>query len=287
MPDSKINFVPNDDFQSTTEQDLAALDVELYSAEDRPLARDPKLLAESFLCVVEQSRLLTFEGEQFLFKRLNFLRFRASALQATLKNKRNTKQTVAEIDRLLKEAAETREQIAHANLRLVTSISQKLSFSRDEFEEFQAESNAILLNAIDKFDYSRGYRFSTYATHAVQRNLFRVIEKRTKQRKRESCEEVALHAATAPASDPDQPTELDVLNAFEAIMGHIDEMLDSREQFIVRARFGLDDGGKGKSLREIGEALGISKERARQIFQRSIEKLAKVAKPFEAIFAST
>ncbi|EAQ78948.1 sigma-70 family RNA polymerase sigma factor [Blastopirellula marina] len=286
MTNSKINYVPNDDFQSTTETDLDALDIELYAAEDRPLARDPKLVAESFLCAVEQSRLLTFEGEQYLFKRLNFLRFRASALQATLGNKRNTKKTDREIERLLKDAAETREQIACANLRLVTSISQKLSLSRDEFEEFLAESNAILLNAIDKFDYARGYRFSTYATHAVQRNLFRVIEKRNKRRKLESCEEVALHAATAPAANPEEPSGQDVLSAFESIMSRIDQVLDSREQFIVRERFGLDGIGKGKSLREIGEELGISKERTRQLFQRSIEKLAEIAKPFEAIFAS-
>ncbi|MCC9608367.1 sigma-70 family RNA polymerase sigma factor [Blastopirellula sp. JC732] len=287
MPNSKINFVPNDDFESTTEMDFEAIDIELYAAEDRPLPRDPKLAAESFLCAVEQSRLLTFEGEQFLFKRLNFLRFRASALQSTLKNRRNTKKTDAEIDRLLSDANQTREEIAHANLRLATSISQKHAQSRDEFEEFLAESNAILLNAIDKFDYARGYRFSTYATHAIQRNLFRLIEKRNKRRKLESAEEAAIQTAASPAVDPDRPTDVEVQNAFDAIMSRIDDALDPREQFIVRQRFGLDQLGKGKSLREIGDELGISKERTRQLYQRSIEKLAEVAKPFEALFAST
>jgi len=266
--------------------DFEAIDVELYTEEDHPLPRDPKVATVSFLSAVEQCRLLTFEGEQFLFKRLNFLRFRASALQSTLKNRRNTKKTDAEIDRLLTEAEQTREQIAHANLRLATSISQKHAQSRDEFEEFLAESNAILLNAIDKFDYARGYRFSTYATHAIQRNLFRLIEKRNKRRKLETPEEVAIQTAASPTVDPDQPTDQDVQDAFEAIMSRIGDALDDREQFIVRQRFGLDQLGKGKSLREIGDELGISKERTRQLYQRSIEKLAEVAKPFEALFAA-
>ncbi|TWT34553.1 sigma-70 family RNA polymerase sigma factor [Blastopirellula retiformator] len=287
MSNPEIKFIPNDEFESTTEMDFEAIDVELYAAEDRPPGDNPKVAVSSLLCAVEQSRLLTFEGEQFLFKRLNFLRFRASALQSTLKNRRNTKKTDAEIARLLCEAEQTREQIAHANLRLATSISQKHAQSRDEFEEFLAESNAILLNAIDKFDYARGYRFSTYATHAIQRNLFRWIEKRNKRRKLETPEEVAIQTAASPSVDPDQPTDQDVQLAFDAIMSRIGDALDDREQFIVRERFGLDHLGKGKSLREIGDELGISKERARQLYQRSIEKLAEVAKPFEALFAST
>ena len=65
-----------------------------------------------------------------------------------------------------------------------------------------------------------------------------------------------------------------------------DEALDEREQLIIRGRFGLDGSGKGKSFRAIGDELGISKERARQIFQQSIEKLGAVAKPFESVFVN-
>lgn len=274
-----IEFIPNDDFDSITEAELDRLDVELYADED-----DPKLTghptAESFLIAVAQSRLLTPEGEQFLFKRLNFLRFRASALQATARGGRKSRKTVAEIERLLEESGNVREQIACANLRLVTSIVRRLSSSNDEFDEFLAEANTILLRAIDKFDYGRGYRFSTYATHAVQRHVFRLIERNQKRRQREVQTEFPEPVATGnTASNADAGT----MKAVNTIMADFDKVLDDREQFIVRARFGLDGTEKGKSLRVIGDELGLSKERVRQLFNRSVEKLGEAVGPLPDI----
>jgi DNA-directed RNA polymerase sigma subunit (sigma70/sigma32) len=63
------------------------------------------------------------------------------------------------------------------------------------------------------------------------------------------------------------------------------EVLTERESTIVVRRFGLDESGTSQTLREIGEAIGISKERVRQILLQSVEKLALIAEPFESIFA--
>jgi RNA polymerase primary sigma factor len=267
LVDSDIHFIPNTDFQSATEDDFDAIDIDLYSDEDeRPESADPRLVAETFLNAVDRSRLLTFEGEQFLFKRLNFLRFRANAIQATLPDRRPPRKKLREIARLLDEAAQTREEIAQANLRLVISIARKHSSGPDECDEFVSESNAILLNAIDKFDFARGYRFSTYATHAIQRHLFRVIGRQNKRAQRETTESSAPLSAISRVS-------------------RMDEVLTNRESTIVIRRFGLDESGTSRTLREIAEEIGISKERVRQILLQSVEKLAGIAEPFESIFA--
>ena len=182
----EIDFIPNETFECTTEKDLRDVDVEHYKDEE-PIAGTLNSVnfAASLLSAVRQSRLLTFDGEQLLFKRLNFLRFRANAIRLTLNPKRPAKKKVLDMERLLDEAASVREELARANLRLVVSIAGKLALSRDEFDEFVAEGNGILLYAIDKFDYARGYRFSTYVTHAVQRHLYRFIERRKKRASRE------------------------------------------------------------------------------------------------------
>ncbi|MCA9128219.1 MAG: sigma-70 family RNA polymerase sigma factor [Planctomycetales bacterium] len=279
----KIGFIPNDDFVSACEQDFADIDCQLYADDGQILdQRTSDSIANSFLVAVSQSRILTAEGEVFLFKRLNFLRFRANALKATLKSGRSSKATTKEIERLLEEANHTREQIACANLRLVSSIVRKLTFSNEEFDEYLAEANAILLNAIDKFDYSRGYRFSTYVTHAVQRHTFRLIERNRKQRERE-CSQADSNIENYAASEVDDDESRQMDQALKSIMASFHEILDEREQRIVRSRFGLDGTGKSKSMRIIGDELGLSKERVRQILNNSIEKLAKFALPLDLI----
>ncbi|WP_077024490.1 sigma-70 family RNA polymerase sigma factor [Fuerstiella marisgermanici] len=281
----EISFIPNDQFQSMSEPDFDEIDGALYVDEDdRLVSPDQKTVAETLLNAIEDSRLLTFEGEQFLFKRFNFLRFRASALQATLTGKRSDRKTQKEIDRLLAEATESQQQVACANLRLATSIARKLAKSPNDFEDYQAEAYTILLKAIDKFDYSRGYRFSTYETHAIQRHLFRYAERNQKQSYRVNANSDAISGAATDTPDPDEPTEQDVNEAIELIVASFDHALDERERFIVRARFGLDGTGKGKTLREIAEVAGLSKERVRQLIQQSLEKLAEVAQPLASTF---
>ncbi|MGI9456154.1 MAG: sigma factor-like helix-turn-helix DNA-binding protein, partial [Aeoliella sp.] len=107
-----------------------------------------------------------------------------------------------------------------------------------------------------------------------------------KQQQHESSGELTAYEPSEPERDANAPTEKEVIEAFELIMSRMDDALDEREQFIIRGRFGLDGSGKGQSLRAMGDELGISKERARQIFQRSIEKLGAVAKPFEDVFVN-
>ena len=278
-----VNFIPNEDFESATEEDFRQLDIELYAAEEGRPEHHGREAAVSFMQAIEESRLLTFEGEQFLFKRLNFLRFRANAIQVTLPPKPPRK-TLKEIQRLLNEAEETRAQIVHANLRLVTSIARRIAPTPDDFDEFVAEANTILVNAIDKFDFSRGYRFSTYATHAIQRHLYRFINRAGKRRQRETASQDSIIAAEQPPA-AEGPSAGSVMLAAEHVLARIDDVLDERERVIVLGRFGLGDNERAKTLRELGQELGLSKERVRQLQQQGLEKLAAVASPFEEEFA--
>jgi RNA polymerase primary sigma factor len=283
----EIAFIPNETFEKTTEQDLVASEVDFYQTEDQPArSLDRNMLNASLLSTLEHCQLLTFEGEQHLFKRLNFLRFKANAIQMTLNSKRPAKKKLREIERLLAEVSDVREELARANLRLVVSIAGKLSLSRDEFDEFVAEGNGILMYAIDKFDYSRGYRFSTYLTHAVQRHLYRFIERRKKRAAREFAREPDLLSRELQVEGvSDEISDAEIKAATAVIISKIDAALDERESFIIRGRFGLDGTGDCKTYTILGEQLGLSKERVRQLYQRALEKLGEIARPFESIFA--
>ena len=278
MSQSEIKFIPNADFATASEQDFEDVDVELYAAEKGRCALiDRNEPAATFMQAIEESRILTFEGEQFLFKRLNFLRFRANAIRITLSAKL-PKRTLKEIERLLQGAQEAREDIARANLRLVASIARRLSSTSDNFDEYVSEANGILLNAIDKFDFSRGYRFSTYATHAIQRHLYRYIGRTSKRSSREKLVSDSVEAVAVDSSDDTGPS------AAEAVLDQLDDVLDERERLIIRGRFGLNEAGHTCTLRELGAELGLSKERVRQLQLFALEKLAEVARPFESSF---
>jgi RNA polymerase primary sigma factor len=279
--DRKISYIPSSELESANEIDFSEVaSPDLYvEADEVSLGGD----SETFLLTVDQSRILTAEGEQFLFKRLNFLRFKANALQATLDSKKPSKKVLAEIERLLSEAEKTREQLTLANLRLVTSIVRRYCYSPEQFDDYLAEGQAILVNAIDKFDYSRGFRFSTYVTHAVQRRIF-LLNQQNRRRSQLISSEYSEQLGNV-VSQPyvSEKEHLQIADAVDRLVASFDTVLDNREQYIVRARFGLD-GSKAKSLRQIGDEIGLSKERVRQLFNSCIQKLAGVAGPVDKFF---
>jgi RNA polymerase sigma factor (sigma-70 family) len=221
-------------------------------------------------------RLLTAEGEQHLFKRLNFVSFRADAIEKTLHPSRPSKKKLAELKRLRAEETSIRDEIAVANLRLVASIAARVARSGGDFDEFFSEGNSILIKCIEKFDYSRGFRFSTYVTTAIQRHLYRLISKNAKLRSVESVRDDEI-LRQVPGVESNEALQTVEFNAAQAIISRMDEALDDRENFIVRGRLGLDGSGSGKTFQRLGDDLGLSKERIRQLFNRGIEKLGDLA----------
>ena len=221
-------------------------------------------------------RLLTAEGEQVLFKRLNFVSFRAEAIEKTLHPTRPSKKKVAELEKMRAEETTIRDQIAVANLRLVASIAARVARSGGDFDEFYSEGNSILMKCIEKFDYSRGFRFSTYVTTAIQRHLYRLISKTAKLRSVESVRDDEI-LQQVPGVESEEARQTAEFAAAQQIISRMEEALDERENFIVRGRLGLDGTGSGKTFQHLGNDLGLSKERIRQLFNRGIEKLGDLA----------
>jgi RNA polymerase sigma factor (sigma-70 family) len=229
---------------------------------------------------LSQCNLLSAEGEQTLFKRLSVASFRAEAIEKSIDSAKPAKRKMAELEKLRGEAESIRNEIAIANLRLVASIAAKVARSGGDFDDFFAEGNAILLKCIEKFDYTRGFRFSTYATTAIQRHLYRMISQKTRRRQQEWVHDVDV-LNQIPGQPSDQAVVVHEFNTAEAIIAKIDETLDERESYIVRGRLGLDGTGRGQTFQHLGEHLGLSKERIRQLFNRGIEKLSELAANLE------
>ena len=223
--------------------------------------------------------LLTFEQEQILFRAMNLLRYRANCLRCRLSPRTPSAKILTEIRQMLAISERIRAQLVRSNLRLVSSISRKFSASHHDVDEFSSDGSMILLGAIDRFDYSRKFRFSTYATHSIQRHFFRAWKVRQRRKQRFPCTSAEILAEVAESSS-EAPICEDPQSVVSQLLHVAADVLDDREYQILMHRFGLNgDGAEARTLREIAVDLGVSKERVRQLQIKALEKLRPFLNP--------
>jgi RNA polymerase sigma factor (sigma-70 family) len=218
------------------------------------------------------SRLLSPQGEQYLFRRFNCLKYRANVLRGQLCPDRPSPRLVAEIEELLSAAQQVRARIAEANLRLVASVARRFSRLEQDFEELVAEGGVVLLAAIDKFDSERGYRFSTYATHALQRHYFRYTARRGRRARTEVSTPLSVLTDVLGAIPP-ETSDRESLDRLRRLIDRWDECLSKREQQVLSLRFGLGSQDEERTLKSLSRDMGLSKERVRQIQMQALRKL--------------
>ena len=229
-----------------------------------------------YLASLYEVPLLTRKQEGFLFRKMNYLKYKAARLRAKLDPTRPKRGLMDQIERLFDEAVATKNQIIRANLRLVVSIAKRHVGPSQNFFELVSDGNMSLMRAVEKFDYARGNKFSTYASWALMKNFARTIpdEHRHQDRFRTSLDEM-FTATKDNRADPFE--EETVQNQREAQVEKILDRLDEREQRIIIRRFGLRHGQEPLTLKQVGAEMGVTKERVRQIEARALTKLRKAA----------
>ena len=219
-------------------------------------------------------------------------------------------------DRAIREAAKAKEHFIRANLRLVVSVARRYPLPPGmELLDLIQEGNLGLEHAVDKFDWRKGFKFSTYATFWIRQAIGRALDQRAnlvrlpgdraaalRAALRESSgdssdldvENAMLHRLTTPAAldrtvGDDGTTELLDLLA-DAAVGPEERVVeyDHSEQLFSIVRDELDErsceaielrlglfDGKKRSYREVGDDLGVTAEAARRLVKRSLAALKK------------
>jgi RNA polymerase sigma factor (sigma-70 family) len=231
--------------------------------------------------------LLNKEQEQHLFRKMNFLKHKAVRLRGQLRfptgcmeGVKERKEHLAAIEDLERQAQALKAHLINCNMRLVVSIAKQYATRTDNFSELLSDGHVSLISAVERFDYSRGTKLSTYASWAIMKNCARSIakEKHRRRRYRTGQRDWFFEAAADPRSD--EQTSLALANEARDCVCRLLELLnflDPREQQIIRLRTGLDSNAKRVTLEKIGKRLGITKERVRQLQSRAIRKLRNLA----------
>jgi len=283
--DQAVDFIPNVTFE---DQAMAGVfegdmpDLEAYE-ESRRRMRAPKD-APPELASLYEVPLLNKEQEQHLFRKMNFLKFRAGQMLNKLKlpsGKVNTGQLrtsdLDQVEELLSQASGIKDQLINCNMRLVVAIAKRHSGQGENFFELLSDGNMSLIRAVEKFDYSRGNKFSTYASWAIMKNFARSIPEGKHRRERYVTGNEEVFAAAADTRSNEREVVATAEQASSSVHSLL-EQLEPREREIIRMRAGLDsDAKKGLTLEKIGEKLGITKERVRQLNVRAMRKLRGMA----------
>jgi RNA polymerase primary sigma factor len=284
-----------------------------------------------YLREIGQVDLLTVDDERRLAQLIEDGKVAASRLDEV----GESGQTLAAgEDRLLTRAVSRGEraksELTQANLRLVVSIAKRYSGRGMQLLDLIQEGNLGLMRAVDKFDHTKGFKFSTYATWWIRQAITRSIAdqartiripvhmvehmNRVTRAKRQmhqelerepTVEELAVRVQIEPdrvrellriSQDPlsldspigeedesnlgdfieddsvDSPADAATRVMLTDAVGEVLGELSEREQEIVRLRFGLD-GGRAKTLEEVGKEFGVTRERIRQIESKTLAKL--------------
>ena len=260
----KIEYIDSDDF--------AAPDAEekIVSVPLEQLIPDPKA----------GNVLLSRQQETLLFQRYNYLKFLAAVQRQQIQRDRPKTARLNRIQKLLEQADQVKEIIIEANMPLVINIAGKHMTPALIMSELVSEGSVALMAAVEKFDYMRGYRFSTYASWAIVKDFARMIPAEAKRRDRAG----GTDFANLPVNL--RLDQLPDVYAVEKAQGDlrkiIENNLDQREQYIILNHYAIDPGiikKKPMTLKQIGDELNLSKERIRQIELQALQKLRQSLSP--------
>ena len=274
----ELSFVPNPAFVQSSDATAWSGCERVDSVEIE--GRGPKVqlrpgLPAHLLRLCETS-LMSIEEEVAAFRRMNYLKYLFNHQRMLLNDTNVSKAQLNVMDDLLLRSERIRNDIVCSSVRLVISIVKKYCTPHCVFDDLLSEGIVSLLRAVDNFDFERGFRFSTYATRIIHRDLWRAIGRDQKNRLRFSTGNNPL--LDGRSEEPSSLVGDRSSNQVLALLDQLLDRLDERERVIVSARFGLDSSGKKETFTALGKQLGVSKERIRQLAERAMKKLQDAAR---------
>jgi RNA polymerase sigma factor (sigma-70 family) len=220
------------------------------------------------------------QAEQLAFLRYNFARMKTSRFLREFRAN-PSRSRASRADFWYRRVIEARETIARANMALVMAMSKRTRMTEVDPSELISEGNMALLRAMEKFDVGRGFKFSTYACRAIIKAFSRAAMKNSRYRDLFSSEYDPGLESGDVAGQRHREADQDALAELRRIVESNSADLTDLERRVIQSRFSIGSDGQGQdaprmTLREVGEMVGLTKERVRQIQLCALGKLRAV-----------
>ena len=331
--------VGTEEFLTSIDDDLEPPLEEIAEIEEEELV-DPNTLVDSFniddpvrmyLKEIGRVPLLSADEEVVLATAMSAGRAAQKRIDEAAENGETIPDDeLAQLKKDIKEGSKAKQKLAEANLRLVVSIAKRYVGRGMLFLDLIQEGNLGLIKAVEKFDYTKGYKFSTYATWWIRQAITRAIADQARTIRipvhmvetinkvirvsrqllqqlghDPSPEEISaemgmpvdkvreiLKIAQEPVSletpigeeedshlgdfiedeEAQAPAEAASFFLLREQLEDVLSTLTPREKKVLQLRFGLDDG-RSRTLEEVGQVFGVTRERIRQIEAKALRKL--------------
>ncbi len=284
----------------TVRQKVEALLEESYAFMDSPIFRQRDIEKQLFTFDVEPQlpltawyqptrdeavdeaiagapQLMKAAEERLMFLRFNYAKLRLSRLQKLIKKDGLTKDRAEQFLEWHRRFEHFREYLVRTNLALVLAMAKRTRLGDVDFAEVVSEGNMALIRAVDKFNVDRGFKFSTYACRAILKAFSRTALKSSRHKSRFPVEfEPDMEKSDWQDRRRDQVEE-DCIDELKAIVDRNLADLSNVEETVIRRRFNWQQQEEHPlTLEEVGQIIGVTKERVRQIQNKALTKIRNV-----------
>ena len=188
------------------------------------------------------------------------------------------------LERCRKGDTSARDELIEKNLRLVAYIVKKYAGIGKDSEDLISIGTIGLIKAIDSFDVDKGIRLATYASRCIDNELLMLLRSEKKQAK-----EVYLNESIGSDKEGNEISLIDIIETSDEdvtdnvllkedlgkLYDYVETVLSDREKNIIYLRYGIPDGSKEYTQREIADIMGISRSYISRIEKKALNKLKK------------
>jgi len=223
-----LDYIYNAEFDDTAKEAIIAgpMPDEMMFLNRMAAMRAPKDVDPQMAYLYEKP-LLNREQEAHLFRKMNFLKHKISKLRSQIDPARARVAELQKLESLHEEVKAVRDLLIECNQRLVHNLATKHLQPGQNLDELKSDANVSVMRAVEKFDYGRGNKFSTYATWAIMKNFARSIPDENTRRSRYLTGTDELFDAKADIRTDEQEI-VAIADAAKARVNHLLENLDAR-----------------------------------------------------------